>query len=88
MYVGQPLDTVKVKMQTFPHMYKGTWDCVKQTVRTEGFFRGLYAGSVPALLANCAENSVLFAAYGVCQKCMAIVTNTPVRNNFLNLFVS
>lgn len=81
VYVGQPLDTVKVKMQTFPHMYKGTWDCIKQTVRTEGLCRGLYAGSIPALLANCAENSVLFAAYGVCQKFMAIVTNTPKVEN-------
>ncbi|KAG8269421.1 hypothetical protein J6590_107776, partial [Homalodisca vitripennis] len=77
VYVGQPLDTVKVKMQTFPHMYRGMWDCMRQTVRYEGLLRGLYAGTVPALVANCAENSVLFAAYGACQKAVAYVTNTP-----------
>ncbi|XP_023210240.1 mitochondrial ornithine transporter 1-like isoform X2 [Centruroides sculpturatus] len=65
--VGQPLDTVKVKMQTFPHIYSNSVLCFRQTFVKEGV-RGLYAGTVPALAANIAENSVLFCAYGVCQK--------------------
>ncbi|XP_075211537.1 mitochondrial ornithine transporter 1 isoform X2 [Lycorma delicatula] len=77
VYVGQPLDTVKVKLQTFPCLYKGMWDCLRHTLVSEGVRRGLYAGTVPALVANVAENSVLFAAYGACQKFMAFVTNTP-----------
>lgn len=80
VYVGQPLDTVKVKMQTFPSLYKGMWDCMKRTLQTEGVRRGFYAGTVPALVANVAENSVLFAAYGACQKFMAYVSKTQVRN--------
>ncbi|XP_012136593.2 mitochondrial ornithine transporter 1 [Megachile rotundata] len=68
VYVGQPLDTVKVKMQTFPSMYKGMVNCFLQTLRTDGVIRGLYAGTMPAVVANVAENSVLFAAYGGCQK--------------------
>ncbi|KAK9300218.1 hypothetical protein QLX08_006993 [Tetragonisca angustula] len=68
VYVGQPLDTIKVKMQTFPSMYKGMVNCFLQTLKTDGIIRGLYAGTVPALVANVAENSVLFAAYGGCQK--------------------
>ena len=32
---------------------------------------GLYAGTVPSLAANVAENSILFAAYGACQKMVA-----------------
>ena len=43
-------------------------NCFLQTLRTDGIMRGLYAGTVPALVANVAENSVLFAAYGGCQK--------------------
>jgi len=78
-YVGQPLDTVKVKMQTFPHLYKNMFHCIKQTVVKEGFFRGLYAGTVPAIAANVAENSVLFAAYGGCQKLMQLATSAEVR---------
>lgn len=73
VYVGQPLDTVKVKMQTFPDLYRGMVGCFSQTLKRDGV-RGLYAGTVPALAANIAENSVLFAAYGVCQKAVAYST--------------
>lgn len=78
MYVGQPLDTVKVKMQTFPHIYKGMYDCLKQTLRNDGVIRGLYAGTTPAIMANVAENSVLFAAYGYCQKFVCHLTGVEV----------
>ncbi|XP_069675092.1 mitochondrial ornithine transporter 1 isoform X2 [Periplaneta americana] len=75
VYVGQPLDTIKVKMQTFPTLYRGMVDCFRETLFKEGITRGLYAGTVPAIVANVAENSVLFAAYGTCQKAMMIITN-------------
>lgn len=62
---GQPLDTVKVKMQTFPHLFKNSLDCFMSTLKTERI-RGLYAGTIPALTANVAENSILFLFYGRC----------------------
>ena len=71
VYVGQPLDTVKVKMQTFPTEYKNALDCFLKTYRKEGIYRGLYAGTVPALAANISENAILFMAYGMCQKAVA-----------------
>ncbi|KAF7995134.1 hypothetical protein HCN44_004606 [Aphidius gifuensis] len=71
VYVGQPLDTVKVKMQTFPNLYKGMVNCFLKTLKTDGLTRGLYAGTIPAIVANVAENSVLFAAYGGCQRVVA-----------------
>lgn len=74
VYVGQPLDTVKVKMQTFPQLYNGMVDCFSKTLKIDGISRGLYAGTIPAVVANVAENSVLFAAYGGCQKAIASVT--------------
>lgn len=61
VYVSQPLDTVKVKMQTFPTLYKGMTGCLVETFRKDGFIRGLYAGTLPAIIANVAENSILFA---------------------------
>ncbi|XP_069615011.1 mitochondrial ornithine transporter 1-like [Ranitomeya imitator] len=64
---GQPFDTAKVKMQTFPNMYRGLTDCAVKTYRQVGF-RGFYKGTGPALLANIAENSVLFMSYGFCQR--------------------
>ncbi|XP_061733856.1 solute carrier family 25 member 15a [Nerophis ophidion] len=63
---GQPLDTVKVKMQTFPAMYRGFIHCFMSTFRQVGV-RGLYKGTSPALIANIMENSVLFLSYGFCQ---------------------
>ncbi|XP_072259876.1 mitochondrial ornithine transporter 1-like [Pyxicephalus adspersus] len=65
--VGQPLDTAKVKMQTFPSLYRGLIDCGVKIYKQVGF-RGFYKGTSPALLANIAENSVLFMSYGFCQK--------------------
>ena len=78
VYVGQPLDTIKVKMQTFPKLYTSMIDCMRQTLVKEGFIRGLYAGTVPAIVANVAENSVLFAGYGLCQKFVANLSGVQV----------
>ncbi|KAG9491974.1 hypothetical protein GDO78_000471 [Eleutherodactylus coqui] len=64
---GQPFDTAKVKMQTFPNLYRGLIDCGTKTYKQVGF-RGFYKGTSPALLANIAENSVLFMSYGFCQR--------------------
>ena len=71
VYVGQPLDTLKVKMQTFPELYPNLKTCFSRTLQNEGIVRGLYAGTVPSLADNIAENSILFAAYGACQKIIA-----------------
>ncbi|XP_030056281.1 mitochondrial ornithine transporter 1 [Microcaecilia unicolor] len=65
--VGQPFDTAKVKMQTFPNLYRGLIECAAKTYKQVGF-RGFYKGTSPALLANIAENSVLFMSYGFCQQ--------------------
>jgi solute carrier family 25 ornithine transporter 2/15 len=77
VYVGQPLDTVKVKMQTFPALHTNAWRCFMTTLRQEGIAHGLYAGTVPSLAAQVAENSVLFMAYGLCQKVVATATDAP-----------
>lgn len=69
---GQPFDTAKVKMQTFPSMYRNFLDCTVRTYRMEGL-RGLYHGTVPALVANVAENAVLFACYGFCQNLVSYI---------------
>lgn len=78
VYVSQPLDTVKVKLQTFPKLYRSMFQCFVQTYSKDGVFRGLYAGTVPAVVASISENSVLFAAYGGCQS--AIATLVDIEN--------
>lgn len=74
--VGQPLDTIKVKMQSFPELYPSSVKCFQKTLSQDGV-RGLYAGTVPALVANVAENSVLFCAYGVCQRVVQKLVRKP-----------
>lgn len=87
VYVGQPLDTLKVKMQTFPDLYPKLSKCFHQTVTNEGVLRGLYAGTLPSLAANVAENSILFAGYGACQKLVAQSTGVDKIEN-LNIFAN
>uniref|UniRef100_A0A3B3R8Q1 Solute carrier family 25 member 15b n=1 Tax=Paramormyrops kingsleyae TaxID=1676925 RepID=A0A3B3R8Q1_9TELE len=72
VFSGQPLDTAKVKMQTFPSLYRGFLHCFLSTYKQEGL-RGLYQGTAPALLANVGENAVLFMGYGVCQEVVRLV---------------
>lgn len=69
---GQPFDTAKVKMQTFPTKYSGFIDCFISTSRQVGI-RGLYKGTIPALIANISENATLFLSYGVCQDMARLV---------------
>ncbi|NP_001279827.1 mitochondrial ornithine transporter 1 isoform X1 [Callorhinchus milii] len=67
VYTGQPFDTVKVKMQTFPNLYKNVVDCVLKTYKESGV-GGFYRGTTPALMAHISENAVLFLSYGFCQR--------------------
>ena len=78
-YVGQPLDTIKVKMQTYPDLYRSSWKCARDIVTKQGFAR-LYAGAVPAAAANVAETSVLFLCYGQCKKAVAWCFDVEVEN--------
>lgn len=84
VFVGQPLDTVKVKMQLFPSMYGNMFSCFLNTVRQKGF-RGLYAGILPALASNCADNAIMFGTYGQCQKVVAsmVGVDDPTDLNYI-----
>lgn len=73
MLSGQPFDTTKVKMQTFPEMYRGFFHCFGSTFRQEGL-GGLYKGTTPALMTSISENAVLFLSYGLCQDAVRFVS--------------
>ena len=59
---GQPFDTIKTKLQTFPQVYRNVLVGIKKTF-LEGGIRAYYAGSVPAVITATNENAVLFLAY-------------------------
>lgn len=68
VYVGQPMDTIKVKMQTFPDIHKNAFSCIKNIWLKEGIIRGFYAGILPALSGGVSENVALFTAMPFCQR--------------------
>ena len=68
--VGQPFDTVKVRLQTQSPtnpIYKNVLDCVRKTVTKEGPF-ALYKGTLTPLLAISACVSIQFGTLDLCKK--------------------
>lgn len=59
--VGYPFDTIKVRMQTSGR-FSGMMDCVRQTVRNEGF-GGFYKGVGSPLVGVTGVNAVAFFSY-------------------------
>ena len=72
---GQPLDTVKVKQQTHPHIYRTMYQTLVQTVE-QGGMKALYAGCGSAVVSNVAENAVLFLCYERCQQAVRWCTGS------------
>ena len=77
--VNQPLDTVKVKLQTFPNLYKTMRSTFAKTMREEGF-RGFYSGCGPAFMASISDNAVVFMAYGYSQRVVQWMTRTDEKS--------
>jgi hypothetical protein len=57
---GQPLDTIKVRLQARPDHFRGIIDCTLKTLRHEGA-RGFFKGVVPPMVGNGPINALLFA---------------------------
>ena len=63
VFVGQPFDFVKVRLQTLGGTrYSGAMDCVQQTLRTEGLL-GMYRGVTPPVVNSFALNAITFGGY-------------------------
>jgi len=61
--VGHPFDTTKTRLQVAPSGYfKGTRDCVQQTMRLEGI-RGFYSGMSSPLLGQMFFRAASFASF-------------------------
>ena len=67
VFVGQPFDFVKVRLQAGSTLgrvsYSGALDCVLKTVRREGVL-GMYRGATPPILNSFVLNAIMFAGYG------------------------
>ncbi|GJJ77950.1 mitochondrial ornithine carrier protein [Entomortierella parvispora] len=81
-FVEFPFDTVKVRLQTQPldhPIFKGPFDCFRQTVRNEGFL-GLYNGLSSPLVGAMLENAVLFVGYRRAQDMLREFVAVPDQN--------
>lgn len=58
-YTGQPMDTLKVRMQTQPTIYKSIIQSTKKTIVEEGI-TALWKGAVPTAMGMAAENAMAF----------------------------
>ena len=62
IFVGQPFDTIKVRLQTNPR-FNGPLECLRHTVRTEGAL-ALFKGVTSPVLSQSAVNATIFGVYG------------------------
>ncbi|XP_071229370.1 mitochondrial carnitine/acylcarnitine carrier protein-like isoform X1 [Salvelinus alpinus] len=70
LFVGHPLDTIKVRLQTQPRarsqdvLYKGAYDCFLKTVSKEGLL-GLYKGMGAPLASVAPMMAISFFGFGL-----------------------
>ena len=64
MYVTQPLDTVKTRMQSIEarSLYRNSFACGAMIVRNEGFLT-LWSGALPRLVRLMLSGGIVFTMY-------------------------
>lgn len=82
---GQPLDTLKVRLQTMPSLpgqaplYSGALDCAKKTVTKEGV-RGLYKGMATPLAGVAPLYALQFFGFSVGKNLLQPDPNVPLTS--------
>ncbi|KAJ2772623.1 Mitochondrial carrier protein ymc2 [Coemansia nantahalensis] len=76
VFAGQPFDTIKVRMQTQPDVYRSTVDAVRKTVQNDGF-SGLYKGTTTPLVGVGLCVSIQFLVMEHMKRTFARINGTP-----------
>ena len=79
-YTGQPLDTLKVRMQTQPTIYKTIIQSTKKTISEEGI-TALWKGAVPTAMGMAAENAMAFGVNEALKRAFPDDENEIKHNN-------
>lgn len=87
--IGQPLDLVKIRLQTEPDLYPSAYSCLVRTIREEGV-RSLYKGMTAPLCAQFFQNGLIFTGESIALGYLepevdfdADMSPSTVRNVFL-----
>ena len=87
--IGQPLDLVKIRLQTEPGAYPSAYSCFSQTIRNEGI-RSLYKGMTAPLCAQFFQNGLIFTGESIALGYLepdvnfdSDMSSSTVRNVFL-----
>jgi len=83
---GQPLDTIKVRLQTMPAalpgqspLYSGAFDCAKKTVTKEGV-RGLYKGMATPIVGVAPLYALCFFGFSIGKNLQQSDPNKPLNS--------
>ncbi|KAG8465469.1 hypothetical protein KFE25_002776 [Diacronema lutheri] len=63
VFIGQPFDFIKVRLQSLGTAYTGPFDCLRKTIRHEGIL-GVYRGILPPVLNSFVLNAIMFGGFG------------------------
>lgn len=85
--VGIPFDYVKVRMQTYSHLYKSSLDCFLQSIKADGFF-GLYRGASSPIIAQGGVNALLFAGESAAMRYLEPDLKYGESGKPLNVFLA
>ena len=73
---GQPFDTVRVRQQTRPDIFRGPIHCAVLTASEEGVL-ALWRGAMPALSSSVLENTIAFAVNGYLRRLLHLSDDSP-----------
>ncbi|KAJ2160975.1 Mitochondrial carrier protein ymc2 [Coemansia sp. RSA 552] len=76
VFAGQPFDTVKVRMQTQPEVYRGTIDTVRKTLQNDGP-AGFYKGTTTPLVGVGLCVSIQFLVMEHMKRTFGRINKTP-----------
>lgn len=86
--VGHPFDTTKTRMQVSPRgYYKGTLDCVRRTLKKEGW-RGFYSGMSSPLIGQMFFRAASFTTFHASLNRLNMVSSSDLQNSPKILFAA
>ena len=77
--IGQPLDLIKIRLQTEPHRYSSAYSCFIQTVR-HGGYQGFYKGMTAPLCSQFLQSGLMFTGESVALKFLQGSANLNTGN--------